>query len=47
MIILSKWYALVIKKANKQALGKLLILQSIGIIVIKSKETRVIIYTCR
>ena len=26
---------------------KLLILQSIGIVVIKSKETRVIIYTCR
>jgi len=34
------------KKANKYK-EKEVILQSIGIIVIKSKETRVITYTCR
>jgi len=34
------------KKANKHK-EKLVILQSIGIVVIKSKETRMITYTCR
>ena len=35
------------KKANKQAQGKLIILQPIGIIVLKSKETRAVTYACR
>ena len=35
------------KKQTKIDKEKLVILQSIGIIVIKSKETRVIAYTCR
>jgi len=34
------------KKQTKKK-KKLVILQSIGIIVIKSKETRVVTYTCR
>jgi len=34
------------KQINKYK-EKLVILQSIGIIVIKSKETGVVIYTCR
>ena len=35
------------KLTNKYIKEKLVILQSIGIIVIKSKEARVIMYTCR
>jgi len=32
-------------KVNKQVYGKIVILQSIGIIVIESRETRAVIYT--
>jgi len=35
------------KKQTSKYKEKLVILQSIGIVVIKSKETRVITYTCR
>ena len=35
------------KKQTNKYKEKLVILQSIGIIVIKSKETRMITYTCR
>jgi len=35
------------KKQAKKYKEKLVMVQSIGIIVIKSKETRVITYTCR
>ena len=42
-----KRYALVRKKHSNKYKEILVILQSIGIIVIKSKETRVVIYTCR
>jgi len=35
------------KKQTNNYKEKLVILQSIGIIVIKSKETRMITYTCR
>ena len=39
-------YALVIKKQTKKYKEKFVILQWIGIVVIKSKEIRVAIYTC-
>ena len=35
------------KKQTNKCKEKLVILQSIGIIVIKSKNTRVVTYTCR
>ena len=35
------------QKANKQVYGKISNSQSIGIIVIKSKETKVVTYSCR
>jgi len=38
---------IVTKKVNKQVKGKFVILQSIGIIAIKSSKTKAVIYTCR
>ena len=38
---------IVTKNLNKQVYGKFVILQSLGIIAIKSSETRAVIYTCR
>ena len=35
------------KQTNKQVYGKFAVLQSIGIIVIKGRETRAVIYTYR
>jgi len=35
------------QKSKQTSIKKLIILQAIGIIAIKSKETKVIIYTCR
>ena len=48
IIFLLKWYVLVHcgYKNNKQ-LSIRIIIKSIGIIVIKNEETRVVIYTCR
>jgi len=45
----SNYYTIVISflKLTNKCEEKLLILQAIGIIVIKSKETRVVTYTCR
>ena len=49
MIILSFGAActIVIKKQINKSKEKLIVLQSIGIIVIESNETRVVTYTCR
>jgi len=48
---LGAWQEIIIvisfKKLANKFKEKLVILQAIGIIVIKSKETRVVTYTCR
>ena len=36
-----------LKKSKQQEIQKFVILQSIGVIVVKSKETRMVTYTCR
>ena len=45
--LVSSHYNCYQKKVNKQVLENFGILQSIGIIAIKSRETRAVIYTCR